>query len=148
MIIDENNYIRGFQALQRCFPCNYFCKSQKSIFQEFQRLMCTVFSRISDNFTAHHRPSYFITSVDFRHSIDVFCAIIFAKVKSPFFRSSKDLCALCPVESVIMSPPTIDILISYSVLLSVSVQQPWSVKISQHKPSTHVFMPPYLGALW
>ncbi len=29
------------------FPCNYFCKSQKSIFQQFRRFVCTVSSRIS-----------------------------------------------------------------------------------------------------
>ncbi len=40
------------------------------------------------------------SSLNFRHSIHVFYAIIFAKVKSPFFGNSKDLCALCPVESM------------------------------------------------
>ena len=49
MIVDENNYIRGFQALHTCFPCNYFFKSQKSIFQQFGRFVCTVSSRISDS---------------------------------------------------------------------------------------------------
>ena len=42
------------------------------------------------------------TSVNFRHTIHVFYAIYFSKLKSPFSSNSEDLSALCPVESVNM----------------------------------------------
>ncbi len=41
-----------------------------------------------------------ITSMNFRYSIHVFHAIIFAKVKSPSCSNLEDLCALYPEESV------------------------------------------------
>ncbi len=43
-----------------------------------------------------------ITSVNFRHTIHVFYAIYFSKLKSPYSSNSEDLSALCPVESVYM----------------------------------------------
>ena len=39
-------------------------------------------------------------SVNFRHTIHIFYAIYFSKLKSPFSSNSEDLSALCPVESV------------------------------------------------
>ena len=55
----------GFHALHTCFPCNYFCKSQKSIFQQFGRFVCTVSSRISecDQFL-RHTTQLLIASLD------------------------------------------------------------------------------------
>ncbi len=41
-----------------------------------------------------------ITSVNFRHTIHVFYASYFSKLKSPFSSNSQELSALCPVESV------------------------------------------------
>ncbi len=52
-----------------------------------------------------------ITSVNFRHTIHVFYAIYFSKLKSAFSSSSRDLSALCPIESV-LAVPIISALIS------------------------------------